>query len=154
MNYLLDTNILLIYARDTEFTRKLEEELRLFEPNNNLVLSVVSLGEIKSIGKQNNWGEKKIKRLFEILNLFLIADINVEEIIERYAEIDTFSQGKLDKNKPKLTSRNMGKNDLWIAATASVLDLELLTTDSDFDHLSDRYIKLRKIDQEFIKNKL
>ena len=48
----------------------------------------------------------------------------------------------------------MGKNDLWIAATASVLDLELLTTDSDFDHLSGRYIKLRKVDQEFIKNKL
>ena len=154
MNYLLDTNILLIYARDTEFTRKLEEELRLFEPNNNLVLSVVSLGEIKSIGKQNNWGDKKIKRLFEILNLFLIADINVEDIIERYAEIDAFSQGKLDKKKPKLTSRNMGKNDLWIAATASVLELELLTTDSDFDHLSGRYIKLRKVDQEFIKNKL
>lgn len=39
----------------------------------------------------------------------------------------------------------MGKNDLWIAATASVLNLELLTTDSDFDHLGGKYLKLNKI---------
>ncbi len=43
------------------------------------------------------------------------------------------------------TPGNMGKNDLWIAATASVLNLELLTTDSDFDHLDGEFIKLRKI---------
>lgn len=34
-----------------------------------------------------------------------------------------------------LSARNMGKNDLWIAATALYLDLPLHTTDNDFDHL-------------------
>jgi predicted nucleic acid-binding protein len=29
----------------------------------------------------------------------------------------------------------MGKNDLWIAATACVTHLPLITTDRDFDHL-------------------
>jgi tRNA(fMet)-specific endonuclease VapC len=29
----------------------------------------------------------------------------------------------------------MGKNDLWIAATAYALDIPLMTADSDFDHL-------------------
>lgn len=29
----------------------------------------------------------------------------------------------------------MGKNDLWIAATAYVTGATLLTTDADFDHL-------------------
>lgn len=147
MNYLLDTNILLIYIRDTEFTRKLEEKVKILNPSNNLVISVVSLGEIKSIGKQNRWGEKKIKRLFEVLDRFLIADINVSEIIEKYAEIDAYSQGKLEGKKSKLSARNMGKNDIWIAATASVLELELITTDGDFSHLEGEYLKLRKIDQ-------
>jgi tRNA(fMet)-specific endonuclease VapC len=29
----------------------------------------------------------------------------------------------------------MGKNDIWIAATAKVTGIPLLTTDPDFDHL-------------------
>ena len=35
----------------------------------------------------------------EILNSFLIVDIHVEEIVQKYAEIDVYSQGKLE-NKP------------------------------------------------------
>ena len=151
MTYLLDTNILIIYVRDTEFTRRLEEELELLKPENVLVISVVSIGEIRSIAKQNNWGERKVKRLTEILNNFLVADINSEEIIERYAEIDSFSQGKLKDKEVSFTARNMGKNDLWIAATASVLKIELITTDSDFDHLKEEYLSLNKINQSKYK---
>ena len=120
MNYLIDTNILVIYVRDTDLTRRLEENLRLLTGRNNLVISVVSIGEIKSIAKQNKWGEKRVRRLIEILSQFLIADINVEDIIESYSEIDTYSQGKLEGKATSFTSRNMGKNDLWIAATASI----------------------------------
>jgi len=53
----------------------------------------------------------------------------VKTIIERYAEIDAFSQNKLPKIPLGLSARNMGKNDLWIAATASILEAKLLTTD-------------------------
>ena len=76
-------------------------------------------------------------------------DINTDRIIQRYAEIDAYSQGK-DPVKPLprgLTSRNMGKNDLWIAATASVLRAQLLTTDKDFDHLNGSFIDLVYIDR-------
>ena len=146
MNYLIDTNILVIYVRDTDLTRRLEENLRLLTGRNNLVISVVSIGEIKSIAKQNKWGEKRVRRLIEILSQFLIADINVEDIIESYSEIDTYSQGKLEGKATSFTSRNMGKNDLWIAATASTLNLELITTDKDFDHLNEDYLQLKRID--------
>lgn len=70
--------------------------------------------------------------------------------------IDSFSQ----RNNPMHSSyafdtpRNMGKNDLWIAATASVLNLELITTDSDFDHLDGSFIKLRKIFPVEIYNRI
>lgn len=44
-----------------------------------------------------------------------------------------------------MTARSMGKNDLWIAATASILSAKLLTTDNDFDHLDGVYLDLAKI---------
>jgi tRNA(fMet)-specific endonuclease VapC len=34
----------------------------------------------------------------------------------------------------------MGKNDVWIAATAMVSKTTLLTTDLDFEHLNNSYI--------------
>lgn len=65
------------------------------------------------------------------------VDISHDQIIRRYAEIDAYSLGRNSvKPLPKgRTARQMGKNDLWIAATASVLKAALLTTDHDFDHL-------------------
>jgi len=86
-----------------------------------------------------------------MLNDFMIADINIESIIEKYAEIDAYSQGKLKGKKVNFTARNMGKNDLWIAATAAVLSVELLTTDKDFEHLHSKFIRLRQIDLELYK---
>jgi len=40
----------------------------------------------------------------------------------------------------------MSKNDLWIAATASVLNATLITTDKDFSHLENIFLKLIYID--------
>jgi len=40
----------------------------------------------------------------------------------------------------------MGKNDVWIAATASILDITLITTDKDFNHLDKEYLDLKLID--------
>lgn len=81
-----------------------------------------------------------------LTNDFIVVDINVEEIIETYAIIDAYSQGKLNDSST-FTARNMGKNDLWIAATASALDLTLITMDEDFNHLKDNYIKLNTINR-------
>ena len=71
-----------------------------------------------------------------ILGRFGIIDIT-ERLLPSYARIDAYSQGKLEmKPLPAgMSARNMGKNDLWIAATALFFELELHTTDKDFDHL-------------------
>lgn len=74
--------------------------------------------------------------------------INFDEVIKAYARIDAYSQGKLKKSASRFSSRNMGKNAIWIAATASVFDLTLVTTDKDFHHLEDEFIKLKFIDIE------
>ena len=41
----------------------------------------------------------------------------------------------------------MGKNDLWIAGFASVLNATLLAIDHDFDHLSGTFLNVIYIDQ-------
>jgi tRNA(fMet)-specific endonuclease VapC len=39
----------------------------------------------------------------------------------------------------------MGKNDLWIAATAALLGATLVTLDNDFGHLSDFFIEVENL---------
>ena len=146
MDYFLDTNIVLVYIRKSDLYKQLDKQLNLIAGDNNLIVSIVTIGELKSIAKSNNWGDKKLDKLTEFLKQFLIADINVESVVERYAEIDAYSQGKLKDEVINFSARNMGKNDLWIAATASILNATLITTDNDFAHLDDKYLKLIKVD--------
>lgn len=40
----------------------------------------------------------------------------------------------------------MGKNDLWIASTAALLGLELVTTDMDFNHLHEVFVDVQMLD--------
>ena len=151
MNYILDTNIVLIYTRESPLTEIVEKKYNLFNSKNKLYLSVVTIAELKSIVLQRNYGEKKLRLLEDMLKNFSIIDINIEEILDRYAEIDAYSQGKLVKKKGDFTARNMGKNDLFIAATSSVYDLVLITTDKDFEHLSSEFLKLELVDLEELK---
>jgi tRNA(fMet)-specific endonuclease VapC len=145
MNYLLDTNIVLIYLRDEHTRGIIERDYDPFSPTNNPVISVVTVGEIKSIALRNQWGKRKKELLDDILHDLIIADIRSEDVIDMYAEIDAFSQGKIPGKPLNMTARNMGKNDLWIAATACVTQSRLLTTDKDFDHLADTYIEVIRI---------
>ena len=77
-----------------------------------------------------------------------VLDINVPEIIERearhqggrYVEIDCYSKGNHLTRAGNFSAIKMGKNDLWIAATASVYECKLLTMDLDFGHLRDEFI--------------
>lgn len=64
--------------------------------------------------------------------------------MDAYTRIDTFSQGKLSEIPLEMSSRNMGKNDLWVAATTLVTNATLITTDGDFDHLNPKIIPVRK----------
>jgi tRNA(fMet)-specific endonuclease VapC len=68
------------------------------------------------------------------------VDINVAEVIDAYVEIDVYSQ------QHPGGARNMGKNDLWIAACAKASGATLLTTDKDFDHLNPGMISVEYVD--------
>lgn len=146
MDYLLDSNIIVIYSRDNDISNLIEQRYQLFNGNHRLFVSVVTLGEINAIIKKLQLGEKRQKNIQRILDSINKIGINFAEIIDRYGDIDAFSQGKLPNKQVAFTARNMGKNDLWIAATSSVYDLVLVTTDKDFNHLDGEYLTLAYID--------
>jgi tRNA(fMet)-specific endonuclease VapC len=142
MKYLLDTNILIHLLRKTPHSQAIRNQIGFENSNNEFYISVVSQGEIQSISLQNNWGNNKLERLNLLFSQFIILDIKVQSIVDLYAQIDAFSQGKLPNVKSNFSARNMGKNDVWIAATAAYFDISLITTDKDFEHLNENFISL------------
>ena len=144
MIFFFDTNIILLYLRHSLIVEFIEANFKPFETD--VIVSVVTVAELKSIALQNKWGNPRLQRMENFLSRFVVADVKTEDIINCYAEIDAFSQGRLEGRKSNFTARNMGKNDIWIAATASVLEATLLTTDNDFNHLHDEFLSVAKID--------
>src|SRR5690606_3254034 len=115
-----------------------------------IIVSVVTKAELESFIGQNSWGKPKIEKLNTILEEISYIDIsNADQLlIDSYTEIDAFSKRKtMDKRVALLkgSSKKMGKNDLWIAATAYSLDIPLMTTDGDFDHLNKTLMDIIKI---------
>jgi len=137
MFYLIDTNIIVHYVRQSETFKDVRAKLDASDNEVNLVLSEVSIGEIYSLAKRNKWGTKKMQRLNSFLSALTVFPISYPDVYEAYADIDAYSQSKHPTlSLPQgMTARNMGKNDVWIAATAYVLRATLVTTDKDFDHL-------------------
>lgn len=156
MNYLLDTNIVVIYGRDNEMSRLIEKRHEIFDHKNNIAISIVTVGEINAFIKKMGLGDSRSKRMASIIKNSTVSGIHYDELIEAYGDIDHLSTGKIQVkvDSSRLSSRNMGKNDLWIAATAKVFDLTLVTTDKDFLFLKDEVIDVLYIDIDDFKSSL
>ena len=135
--YLLDTNVLVHYVRrDALWERgRAAYDLLLVEPTP--IISVVTEGELRSLALQFRWGPRALDRMEYALSFFPRKGVDSPRVIEAYARIDADMVA---------VGRRLGKNDLWIAATASVYEVRLLTTDTDFDDLAPGYIDLDWID--------
>ncbi len=148
MRYILDTNVLLSYLRGDKLYQYVERNYAPFTLPNQSFLSIITVGEITSFSLRNQWGTKRKLKMLTALNEFFVLDIKADDIVQWYAQIQAYSQGKL-KSKPLpagMSARNMGDNDIWIAATASVTNTPLLTTDRDFLHLNGIFLDLEWID--------
>ena len=146
--FVLDTNVLLHAVRNSKFWQQTEKKYNLLQAENKIFISVASCAEILSLARQLNWGEKKMQALNSIFQALTILYIN-QNVINNYVEIDVYSQGKhLQHKLPKgISARNMGKNDIWIAATTRSSKAILLSTDNDFSHLNKILINF-----EYLKN--
>ena len=122
-----DTNVAIHLLRATTVGARIVERFQLDNTADVPFISIVSVGEARSFARQRGWGPAKTKQLHELLRTFAVVGIESEPVIDAYAELDAFSRS---------VGRRMGKNDAWIAASASVLGATLVTCDADFEHLS------------------
>lgn len=149
-NIVIDTCVFIHIVRDTITGKKCLQELEKYDEAANVIASVVTRAELESFITQNSWEKPKIEKLNKILKEITYIDISSTDqlLIDSYTEIDSFSKRKIkDKsgNLLKGSAKKMGKNDLWIAATAYSLDIPLMTTDGDFDHLDETLMDVIKI---------
>jgi predicted nucleic acid-binding protein len=131
VGYLLDTNILVALIRANKLGEAIDQKFALRSSMNRSVISVVTVGEILSLARQFDWGQSKSEELAIVLDEVMWIDIDHPDILDAYSEIDHTSRKQ---------GKRMGKNDVWIAATAMVSKTTLLTTDLDFEHLNNSYI--------------
>jgi tRNA(fMet)-specific endonuclease VapC len=143
MNLLLDTNIFIFISRYP----KLKLLSTVINPDNRkLYVSVVTIAELRSIALQNNWAKEKWDFIQPIIDECYQVEAT-QTLVNSYSQIDAYSQ----RRNPSFqeysfaTPRNMGKNDLWIASTAALLGLTLVTTDKDFDHLHQIFMEVKCI---------
>jgi tRNA(fMet)-specific endonuclease VapC len=142
MKLLFDTNILVHLAKDPSL-----KLLQQFNPHDaKLFVSIATVAELRSLALQNSWGLRRHEIINFSLEKMLMIEIS-ENLVDTYAQIDAYSQCRNTSFTafPHKTPRNMGKNDLWIASTAALLGLTLITRDSDFDHLNNVFFDVRKI---------
>jgi tRNA(fMet)-specific endonuclease VapC len=146
MTYFLDTNIIhYLLSEKLAVEKSVYEDFKVFDFPNEALISVVSLGEIASFGIRAKWTPAQQLLVDGLLQKMTITDIKSPEIIARYAEIDAFSRNHLAELPKGIKPHKMGKNDLWIVATASVLNATLLTTDQDYLHLNGVYLAVETI---------
>ena len=128
---LFDTNLVIRHIRQAE------------QMPAEVVLSMVVVGELEAFALKADWGYQKVSFMNKLFQYHPMLEVS-RAFTRPYAQLDTYSQGKLSMRPlpSGMSARNMGKNDLWIAATALYFDVELHTTDKDFDHLAPLGLKV------------
>jgi predicted nucleic acid-binding protein len=152
MKYVLDSNILIHYGRQSTVWRYVESNYLPKGLRRKSFISFAAEAEATSFAKANSWGSKKLSLLKSGVNQSTIIHSNIKELKGAYINIDLYSQNRHKSLRlpKKFTARNMGKNDLWIAATANVLQFPLISTDKDFQHLNGVFFDFIYIDPELV----
>jgi predicted nucleic acid-binding protein len=159
--FVLDSCILVHYLTQNSVAEKIEAELQITASDCVPIISSVTKGELISFAKQRNWGKNKLETLNMLLSNSIMVDIAAkdEDLMAAYSFIDAFSKRKTEDTNGQLLQAaaiKMGKNDLWIAATAKVIEAPLITTDKDFLHLNQTVLDLRfyKLPNDIINNQM
>ena len=115
VQYLLDTNICIyiIKYRPEIVRQHFEKHL----PNRNILISVITLGELRFGAEKSQHKEKALKVIDELTSMIQVVELD-ETVAEHYAQIrhDLSAKGKI-----------IGSNDLWLAAHARANDWVMVT---------------------------
>jgi predicted nucleic acid-binding protein len=139
-SYVLDTGPLLNLIRGKELGDQIDKAYGLRQALYRHTISIVTHAEIKVLADRKGWGDQKRTALANALSELVTINIDSETLIDAYVRVESACYSDPSG------ARVMGKNDIWIAATALVSQLPLITTDKDFDHLNGRLITVYWVD--------
>jgi predicted nucleic acid-binding protein len=109
----VDTDVVsYLYKNDTRAS--------LYEPYLNdppFIVSFMSLAELRRWTLERNWGERRRQELEEYLTRYLILQSD-DQMCDRWAQA---------MNSARRRGQPLGPADAWVAATALVLDIPLVT---------------------------
>lgn len=137
--YLLDTNVLVHYVRQSVIWQRVSTTFSPLAVEPTPVVCVVTQGELRSLSLQWKWADKKLRQMEFCLGYFQPVSIDDRDIIHAYASIDSYCES---------VGQTMGKNDLWIAATAAATGATLITTDRDFDRVAPQFLNRIWVDPD------
>jgi predicted nucleic acid-binding protein len=145
--YVLDTNIVLHYTRQTSpVAAQVEADYHIRKGRLRPMVCVVSLGEIRAFARE--WALERVALLENILGELLIIDINRDDVIREHAQLHKFSTDGKELAGKSLRGRNISHNDLWIAAAARAVDAAILTTDLDLLRLPTGTVKVIQVNSQ------
>lgn len=139
-SYVLDTSVLLALIRGKALGTYIDEAFGLRGSLHRQVVSIVTHAELLVLADRNQWGSEKRSSLERALENLVVIPIDGTSLLQAYVSISAADRAATDG------ARNMGKNDIWIAATALHTELPLLTTDRDFRFLHDNPLRVMWID--------
>jgi tRNA(fMet)-specific endonuclease VapC len=138
--YVLDTSALLNLIRGKDLGQQIDQAFGLRGTTYRHTISIVTHGELKVLAERNNWGGPKRDALSTALDQLITVNLDTQAIIDAYVRV-----ADACRNAPG-GERKMGQNDMWIAATALVCGLPIITTDEDFNHLHQTLITVYWVD--------
>jgi len=127
--YFLVTSVILHLVRGKALGQRIQQTYDLIHCQPRPLVSVVSLAEARVLAEAGSWGAAKRQALDTAFRSLTIGNINHPSVIDAYVQLDLYA-----RTHPQ-GARAMGKNDLWIAATAVAAQAVLLCTDKDFAFL-------------------
>jgi predicted nucleic acid-binding protein len=122
--FILDTGIVLHLTRaGGRLGPIIESAISLRTSSFRPAVSEVTVAELWAFAMSASWGDVRRLALTEVIDSLVVLPISLPGINQRWSELATFA---------RQSGRAIGHNDLWIAATAEVTQLTLVTMDNDF----------------------
>lgn len=122
--YLLDTNVVLHATRkDSPVSAAVDAQFGLRQSPFRPAICEVTIAELWSFTQSQKWGDRRKQLLEDTIDQLLVIPISRREIRRRWAELYSHARSQ---GLPIQTDHN----DVWIAATAHVAGLKLISADA------------------------
>lgn len=122
LGFLLDTSVVLHATRaNSSVPGVIDAQFGLSTSRFRPAICEVSVAELLAFS--SHWGERRKALLKTQIEKTLLIPIGHPGVHQRWAEMSSALRS---------AGLTVGQNDIWIAATASVAGMTLLTTDKDF----------------------